>query len=124
MSYISVEAKDRYRSSFRPYCSQHKGSFVFNTKGLLFSSIYVNIVLFSTQRVFCFQVFMYCSRYKGSFVLDICVNIVLFSIQRVFYIKHLCQYCIVLNTHKGVMTSNDVRKECLECHMTSNDVKG
>ena len=22
------------------------------------------------------------------------------------------------------MTSNDVRKECLECHMTSNDVKG
>ena len=22
------------------------------------------------------------------------------------------------------MTSNDVREECLECHMTSNDVKG
>ena len=45
-----------------------------DTKGLLFSSIYVNIVLFST--------------------------------------------------HRGVMTSNDVREECLECHMTSNDVKG
>ena len=29
-----------------------------DTKGLLFSSIYVNIVLFSTQRVFCFQTFM------------------------------------------------------------------
>ena len=63
-----------------------------DTKGLLFSSIYVNIVLFSTQRSFVF--------------------------------KHLCKYCIVLDTHKGVMTSNDVRKECLECHMTSNDVKG
>ena len=23
----------------------------------------------------------------------------------------------------GVMTSNDVREECLECHMTSNDVR-
>ena len=46
-----------------------------DTKGLLFSSIYVNIVLFSTHK-------------------------------------------------KGVMTSNDVREECLECHMTSNDVKG
>ena len=33
-------------------------------------------------------------------------------------------YCIVLDTNKGVMTSNDVREECLECHMTSNDVKG
>ena len=22
------------------------------------------------------------------------------------------------------MTSNDVREECLECHMTSNDIKG
>ena len=44
--------------------------------------------------------------------------------QRVFCIKHLCTYCIVLNTHKGVMTSNDVRKESgLECHMPSNDVK-
>ena len=57
-------------------------------------------LLFSTQRVFCFQ-------QKGSFVF-----------------KHLCQSCIVLNTDKWVMTSNDVRKECLECHMTSNVVKG
>ena len=65
---------------------------VLNKKVLLFSSIYVNIVLFSIQRVFC--------------------------------IKHPCQYCIVLDTHKGVMTSNEVREECLECHMTSNDVKG
>ena len=44
--------------------------------------------------------------------------------QRVFCIKHLCKYCIVLDTHKGVMTSNEVREEYLECHMTSNDVKG
>ena len=53
----------------------------------------------------------------------------------------LCKYCIVLDTkgllfssicvnialfstHKGVMTSNAVREECLECHMTSNDVRG
>ena len=36
--------------------------------------------------------------------------------------KHLCKYCIVLDIHKGVMTYNDVREECLECHMTSNDV--
>ena len=41
-----------------------------------------------------------------------------------FVFKHLCKYCIVLNTQKGVITSNDVRKECLECHMTSNDLKG
>ena len=25
--------------------------------------------------------------------------------------------------HKAVMTSNEVREECLECHMTSNDVR-
>ena len=29
----------------------------------------------------------------------------------------------MFSTHKGVMTPNDVREECLECHMTSNDVK-
>ena len=29
----------------------------------------------------------------------------------------------MLSKHKGVMTSNDVREECLECHMTSNDVR-
>ena len=63
-----VEANHRFETTFDTYCSQHKGSFVFehlcqycivlNTKGLLFSSIYVNIVLFLTQRVFCFQTFM------------------------------------------------------------------
>ena len=85
-----------------------------------------------------------------------CVNIVLFSNKGSFVLnkgsfvfKHLCKYCIVLNTkgllfwtkgllfsciyvnictvlntHKKVMTSNDVREECLECHMTSNDVRG
>ena len=42
---------------------------------------------------------------KGLLFSSICVNIVLFS------------------THKGVMTFNDVREECLECHMTSNDVR-
>ena len=63
-----------------------------DTKGLLFPSIYVNIVLSLTH--------------KGSFVF-----------------KYLCKYCIVLNTHKGVMTCNDVREECLECHMTPNDVR-
>ena len=41
-----------------------------------------------------------------------------------FVFKSLCKYCIVLDTHKGLMTSNDVREECLEFHMTSNDVKG
>ena len=35
---------------------------------------------------------------------SICVNIVLFL------------------THKGVTKSNDVREECLECQITSNDV--
>ena len=30
----------------------------------------------------------------------------------------------IFDTDKGVMTSNDVREECLQCHMTSNDVKG
>ena len=29
----------------------------------------------------------------------------------------------MFSTHRGVMTSNDVREECLECHMTSNDVR-
>ena len=48
----------------------------------------------------------FCTRTKGLLFSGICVNIVLFS------------------TQKGVMTSNDVREECLECHMTSNDVKG
>ena len=43
---------------------------------------------------------------KGLLFPSICVNIVLFL------------------TQKGVMTSNDVREECLECHMTSNAVKG
>ena len=76
-----------------------------------------------TQRVFCFQAYrycivVYCCRNKGSFVLSICVNIVLFRTQRSFVFKHLCQYCIALNTDKGVMTSNDIREECLECHMT------
>ena len=33
--------------------------------------------------------------------------------------KHLCKYCIVLDTQR----SDDVREECLECHMTSNDVR-
>ena len=56
---------------------------------------------------FCTVQILYCSRHKGSFVF-----------------KYLCKYCIVLDTHKGVMTSNDVKEECLECHMTSNDVKG
>ena len=41
---------------------------------------------------------------KGLLFSSICVNIVLFS------------------THRAVMTSDDVREECLECHMTSNDV--
>ena len=41
-----------------------------------------------------------------------------------FVFKHLCKYYIVLDIHKGVMTTNDVREECLECHMTSNDIKG
>ena len=57
-----------------------------------------------------------------------------------FAFKHLYEYCIVLDTkvllfssicvnillfstHRGVMTSNNVREECLECHMTSNDVR-
>ena len=74
------------------YCSRHKG--------LLFLSIFVNIVLFSIQRYF---------------VLFICVNIVLFS--------SICVNIVLFSTHKEVMTSNDVREECLECHMTSNDVR-
>ena len=51
------------------------------------------------------------TRTKDSFVLkgllfsSICVDIVFFS------------------THKGMMTSNDVREKCLECHMTSNEVR-
>ena len=40
----SVEGNREYEHSFRP-----------RTKGLLFSSICVNILLFSTQGVFCFQ---------------------------------------------------------------------
>ena len=47
----------------------------------------------------------YQSETKGLLFSSTCVNIVLFS------------------THKRVMTSNDVREECLECHMTSNDVR-
>ena len=47
----------------------------------------------------------YCSQHKGSFVLN----------QGSFVFMYLCKYCIVLDTHKGVMTSNDVREECLEC---------
>ena len=35
-----------------------------------------------------------------------------------FVFKHLCQYCIVLDTHKGVMTSNDVKGECHITMMT------
>ena len=30
--------------------------------------------------------------------------------------KHLCEYCIVLDTERSEC-------ECLECHMTSNDVR-
>ena len=50
-----------------------------DTKGLLFSSIYIDIILLSKQRVFC--------------------------------IKHLCQYCMVLDTqrmsrHKGSFVFN------------------
>ena len=92
-----VEANHRFETTFDTYCSQHKGSFVFehlcqycivlNTKGLLFSSIYVNIVLFLTQRVFCFQhLCKYC------IVLD----------TKVFCIRHLCKYCIVLDS-KGLL---------------------
>ena len=55
------------------YCSQEQRIFLFRKKGLLFSSVCVTIVLFSTTR--------------------------------------------------GVMMSNDLREECLECHMTSNDVR-
>ena len=29
----------------------------------------------------------------------------------------------MFSTHKGVMTSNDVREECLVCHMTSKTSK-
>ena len=43
------------------------------------------------------------------------VNIELFS--------SICVNIVLFSTHKGVMTSNDVREECLECHMTSNDVR-
>ena len=39
-------------------------------------------------------------------------------------LEPLCKYYIVLDTHIGVMASNDVKEECLECHMTSNDVNG
>ena len=54
--------------------------------------------------------------HKGSFVYKhLCKYCIVF--------KHLCKYYIVLDTHKGVMTSNDVREECLECHMTSKDVR-
>ena len=56
---------------------------VLDTKGLLFSKIYVNIVLFSKQRSFVFQyLYIYC------IVVD----------TKVFCIKYLCKYCIVLNT--------------------------
>ena len=42
--------------------------------------------------------------------------------QRVFCIMHPCQYCIVLDTHKGVMTSNDVKGECHITMMTGRCV--
>ena len=35
-----------------------------------------------------------------------------------FVFKHLCKYCIVLETQRIY-----VREECLECQMTSNDVR-
>ena len=44
--------------------------------------------------------------------------------QRVFLFSSICVNIVLFSTHKGVITSNDVREKCLECHMTSNDVKG
>ena len=38
------------------------------------------------------------------------------------FFKHLCQYCIVFDTHKGVMTSNDVKGECHITMMTGKCV--
>ena len=79
---------------------------VLNTKGLLFSSIYVNIVLFSKQRYFVFKhLCKYC--------------IVLDTHKGVMTSNDVREEC--LECH---MTSNDVIKEYLECHMTSNNVRG
>ena len=66
-----------------------------NTKGLLISSIYVNIALFSTQRVFC--------------------------------IKHLCQYCIVLDTQrmsrtKGLMFLINLKNFDQKCYIANLDL--
>ena len=46
---------------------------------------------------------------------SICVNIVLFL--------SIGLDIALFSTHKRVMRSNDVREECLECHMMSNDVR-
>ena len=43
--------------------------------------------------------------------------------QRAFCFSSICVNIVSFSSHKGVMTSNDVREECLECHMTSNDVR-
>ena len=54
---------------------------------------------------FCSSFHPYCSQHKG-----------------VFVFKPLCKYCIVLDTHKGVMTSNDVKGECHITMMTGRCV--
>ena len=52
-----------------------------DTKGVQFSSICVNIVLFSTQRSFVFK--------------HLCKNCIVLDTKS-FVFKHLCKYCIVL----------------------------
>ena len=43
--------------------------------------------------------------------------------QRVFCFQASMSILYCSQHRQGMMTSNDVREECLECHMTSNDVK-
>ena len=76
---------------------------VLDTKGLLFSGIYVNIVLFSRQRPFVFKhLCKYCIVLdtKGLLFSSIYVNIVLFSTQRVFCFQ-ASMYILYCSRHKG-----------------------
>ena len=73
MKVLNLDVSSTDTANTRTVLVQCKYGIVLDTKGLLFSSICIDIVLFST--------------------------------------------------HKGVMTPNDVREECLECHMTCNDVR-
>ena len=55
MKVLNLDVSSTDTANTRTVLVQCKYGIVLDTKGLLFSSIYVNIVLFSTQRTFVFK---------------------------------------------------------------------